>query len=107
MLVGLLASTGLRSGETLRLDRADVDLVKGVLQMRRTKFRKDRLSPFISRRVTRCVHMLRLVTLLFLSRKDQRSSSASAEIGSLRRRYFKHSMALARLQTLIRVRIGD
>jgi hypothetical protein len=45
MLVGLLASTGLRSGETLRLDRADVDLVKGVLQMRRTKFRKDRLVP--------------------------------------------------------------
>jgi integrase len=44
-LVGLLASTGLRSGEALRLDRADVDLVGGVLQIRRTKFRKDRLVP--------------------------------------------------------------
>ncbi|MEX3985827.1 tyrosine-type recombinase/integrase [Paraburkholderia sp. EG287A] len=44
-LVGLLASTGLRSGEALRLDRADVDLVEGVLQVRRTKFRKDRLVP--------------------------------------------------------------
>lgn len=39
-LVGLLASTGLRSGEALRLDRADVDLVGGVLQVRKTKFRK-------------------------------------------------------------------
>ncbi|WP_352748540.1 tyrosine-type recombinase/integrase [Mesorhizobium sp. M0701] len=41
MLVGLLASTGLRSGEALRLDRADVDLVDGVLHIRRTKFRKE------------------------------------------------------------------
>ena len=45
MLVGLLASTGLRSGEGLRLDRADVDLVGGVLNIRKTKFRKDRLVP--------------------------------------------------------------
>ncbi len=44
-LVGLLVSTGLRSGEALRLDRADVDLVGGVLQIRKTKFRKDRLVP--------------------------------------------------------------
>jgi integrase len=44
-LVGLLASTGLRSGEALRLDRSDVDLVEGVLQVRKTKFRKDRLVP--------------------------------------------------------------
>ncbi len=45
ILVGLLASTGLRSGEALRLDRTDVDLVDGVLHIRRTKFRKDRLVP--------------------------------------------------------------
>jgi integrase len=44
-VVGLLASTGLRSGEALRLDRADVDLVNGVLHIRRAKFRKDRLVP--------------------------------------------------------------
>ncbi|MEQ1571588.1 MAG: tyrosine-type recombinase/integrase, partial [Myxococcota bacterium] len=44
-LVGLLASTGLRSGEALRLDRAHVDLASGVLQILRTKFRKDRLVP--------------------------------------------------------------
>ena len=45
MLVGLLASTGLRSGEALRLDRTDVDLVSAVLHIRKTKFRKDRLVP--------------------------------------------------------------
>lgn len=45
VLVGLLASTGLRSGEALRLDRGDVDLAGGVLHVRKTKFRKDRLVP--------------------------------------------------------------
>jgi integrase len=45
VVVGVLASTGLRSGEALRLDRADVDLAEGVLHIRRTKFRKDRLVP--------------------------------------------------------------
>ena len=44
-LIGLLASTGLRSGEALRLDRNDVDLERGVLSIRKTKFRKDRLVP--------------------------------------------------------------
>lgn len=44
-VIGLLASTGLRSGEVLRLDRADVDLTSGILQIRKTKFRKDRLVP--------------------------------------------------------------
>lgn len=44
-VIGLLASTGLRSGEALRLDRSDVDLVSGVMQIRKSKFRKDRLVP--------------------------------------------------------------
>ena len=44
-LIGLLTSTGLRSGEALRLDRCDVDLIRGVLEIRKTKFRKDRLVP--------------------------------------------------------------
>jgi integrase len=50
--VGLLASTGLRSGEALRLDRADVDLASGVLHIRKTKFRKDRLVPVHSTTLT-------------------------------------------------------
>jgi integrase len=44
-VIGLLASTGLRSGEVTRLDRQDVDLEHGILRIRRTKFRKDRLLP--------------------------------------------------------------
>ncbi|WP_246684469.1 MULTISPECIES: tyrosine-type recombinase/integrase [unclassified Mesorhizobium] len=44
-LIGLLASSGLRSGVVVRLDRSDVDLANGVLLVRKTKFRKDRLVP--------------------------------------------------------------
>jgi integrase len=44
-LVGLLAVTGLRIGEALRLDRGDVDLDEGVLQIRDTKFGKSREVP--------------------------------------------------------------
>lgn len=44
-LVGLLAVTGLRIGEALRLDRDDVDLADGVLHIRDTKFGKSRHVP--------------------------------------------------------------
>lgn len=44
-IVGLAASTGLRIGEIVRLDRADVHLETGVLTLRRSKFAKDRLVP--------------------------------------------------------------
>jgi integrase len=44
-LVGLLAVTGLRIGEALRLDRDDVDLVGGLLRIRETKFGKSRQVP--------------------------------------------------------------
>jgi integrase len=44
-LIGLLASTGLRSGEVVRLDRGDVDLTNGIVLVRKTKFRKNRLVP--------------------------------------------------------------
>ncbi len=44
-LVGLLAVTGLRIGEALRLDRDDVDLTEGVLRIRLSKFDKSREVP--------------------------------------------------------------
>ena len=44
-LVGLLAVTGLRIGEALRLDRDDVDLDDGVLRIREAKFGKSREVP--------------------------------------------------------------
>lgn len=46
-LIGLLASTGLRAGEALRLTMADVELDREppVLHIRETKFHKSRLVP--------------------------------------------------------------
>lgn len=44
-LFGLLASTGLRISEALRLQRNDVDLAHGVLTIIETKFHKTRLIP--------------------------------------------------------------
>ena len=47
-LIGLLAATGLRPGEALKLDISDADLVSGVLFVRESKFRKSRLVPVAS-----------------------------------------------------------
>jgi integrase len=44
-LIGLLAVTGLRVGEVIRLDRPDADLAAGVLTVRDSKFGKSRLVP--------------------------------------------------------------
>ena len=44
-LFGLIAVTGLRVNEALRLDEEDVDLKEGVLTVRRAKNRKARLIP--------------------------------------------------------------
>ena len=44
-LIGLLAATGLRVGEALRLDRHDLGWDEGVLLVRRSKFGKSRQVP--------------------------------------------------------------
>lgn len=44
-LIGLLACTGLRISEALKLVQSDVDLGHRVLKIRETKFRKTRLVP--------------------------------------------------------------
>jgi integrase/recombinase XerD len=44
-LFGLLAATGLRIGEALRLDRDDINVTDGVLLVRRSKFGKSRQVP--------------------------------------------------------------
>ncbi len=46
-LIGLLAGTGMRVGEALRLDRGDVDWVEGVLFVRESKFGKSRKVPVL------------------------------------------------------------
>jgi integrase len=44
-LIGLLAVTGMRVGEAIRLDRADLDSGHSVLTVRDSKFGKSRLAP--------------------------------------------------------------
>ena len=44
-LLGLLAVTGMRIGEAIRLDRSDFDVSAGLLLVRSTKFGKDRYLP--------------------------------------------------------------
>src|SRR5262249_34133924 len=44
-LIGLLAVTGMRVGEAIRLDRPDADLDAGVLTICQSKFGKSRLVP--------------------------------------------------------------
>jgi len=46
-IVGLLASSGLRVGEAIRLDRSDVDWTDGVLLIRQSKFGKTRQVPVL------------------------------------------------------------
>ena len=41
-LIGLVAVTGMRAGETVRLDRNDVDLEQGLLTIRDSKYGKSR-----------------------------------------------------------------
>jgi integrase/recombinase XerD len=44
-LIGLLAASGLRIGEAIKLDRSDLDRAQGVLLIRESKFGKSRLVP--------------------------------------------------------------
>lgn len=44
-LIGLLAASGLRIGEAIKLDRSDIDWDQGVLLIRESKFGKSRLVP--------------------------------------------------------------
>lgn len=44
-LLGLLVATGMRISEALHLSRQDVDLERGVITVRNTKFSKSRLVP--------------------------------------------------------------
>jgi integrase/recombinase XerD len=44
-LIGLLAASGLRIGEAIKLDHTDIDWAQGVLLIRESKFGKSRLVP--------------------------------------------------------------
>ena len=44
-LIGLLSATGMRLGEAIRLDRADLDAAEGIVTIRDSKFAKSRQIP--------------------------------------------------------------
>lgn len=54
-LFGLLAATGMRVGEALNLDRADIDWERGLLLIRQSKFGKSRIVPSRPAPSTRCI----------------------------------------------------
>ena len=74
-LFGLLAATGLRVGEALALDDADVDRQAGMLVVRRGKFRKSRLVP---------VHASTLDRLRQYQGERDRIYPEAEDLGSLR-----------------------
>jgi len=59
-LIGLLAATGMRVGEAIRLDRPDFGPATGVLTVRNTKFGKSRLVPLHPTTATAVAGYLRL-----------------------------------------------
>lgn len=69
-LVGLLYTTGLRIGEALRLNLADVNLKRRVLLVRETKFKKTRHVPLSASAVARLQAYLRQRLKAGLSTSD-------------------------------------
>jgi integrase len=59
-LIGLLAVTGIRVGEAIRLDRADLDLDAGVVTVRDSKFGKSRELPLHATTVAALREYLRI-----------------------------------------------
>jgi len=59
-LIGLLAVTGMRVGEAIRLDRPDLDLPTGVVTVRGSKFGKSRELPLHPTTVTALREYLRI-----------------------------------------------
>jgi integrase len=59
-LIGLLAVTGMRVGEAIRLDRTDLDVATGVVMVRDSKFGKSRELPLHATTVTALREYLRI-----------------------------------------------
>ncbi len=66
-LFGLLTVTGMRVSEPIALNRQDVDLVRGILTVRLTKFGKSRLIPIHLSTVDKLAEYSRLRDRLFSS----------------------------------------
>lgn len=75
-LLGLLAATGLRPGEAIRLTRADVDIQQGVVHIRASKFGASREVP---------LHLTATKALqTYIEQRDRLAPMASGEAFFLR-----------------------
>ena len=81
---GLLASTGLRPGEALALNCADVDLIDAILTVRQTKFGKSRLVPLDASTCTLFPVTRKSVTAAALSQGAMLSSFGAWSCASCR-----------------------
>jgi integrase/recombinase XerD len=73
-LIGLLAASGIRVGEAIRLDRDDIDWTRGVLAIRESKFGKSRRVPVLESTLTALDRYAR-VRDQFCARQRHRASS--------------------------------
>jgi integrase len=90
-VIGLAVSTGLRVGEVIALDIGDVDFDAALLEVRNTKFRKDRLVPVHPTTVAALRDYARLRDEVFPAR-----ATAAFFVSTTRRgRYYKDSLTLA------------
>lgn len=94
-LIGLLATTGLRVGEALRLDRGDIDWTDGVLVVRRSKFGKSRLVPLLPSAVDALQRYAHRRQALYPIRAATASSSRCAAPGSSTRPSGRHTASSA------------
>jgi integrase len=69
-LLGLLAVTGMRVSEPVALDRDDIDLTRGILIIRRTKFGKSRMLPLHATTVEALRHYHKLRDRVFRNTKS-------------------------------------
>jgi len=108
-LIGLLTTTGLRPGEALTLERADVDLEHGILFVRDSKFGKSRYVPlhestraaleaYATQRAVRHVHAQ--TDAWFVSDRGRPLS------GSAARRTFAHLTRAVGLRPATERRVG-
>jgi len=65
-IIGLLWATGLRIGEIVRLNDEDVDIKKGILYIKKTKFYKSRIVP-ISTSTANALNIYRMKRISFLA----------------------------------------
>ena len=80
-LVGLLAVTGARVGEAIRLDRDDVELTSGVVRVKHSKFGKSRELLLHRSSVAALRHYRRPGTACALCQRPRPSSSACGATG--------------------------